>query len=103
MIKGLFVKENINEQLLIVKKKGLNWQDVNNPAKSDVNVSPELALKLLNKVSDKVNLPTATLADISCGNGEIQLVASRKFGVDVGNMFTADVSKINIDISELIY
>jgi hypothetical protein len=43
MIKGLFVKKNINEQLLIVKKKGLNWQDVNNPAKSDVNVSPELA------------------------------------------------------------
>ena len=99
MIKGLFVKKNINEQLLIVKKKGLNWQDVNNPAKSDVNVSPELALKLLNKVSDKVELATATLADTSCGNGEIQLVASREFGVNVKNMFTADVSKINIDIT----
>lgn len=99
MIKGLFVKENINEQLLIVKKKGLNWQDVNNPAKSDVNVSPELALKLLNKVSDKVNMSEITLADTSCGNGEIQLIAQQKFGVAVENMFTADVSRINIDIT----
>jgi hypothetical protein len=99
IIKGLFVKETINEQLLIVKKKGLNWQDVNNPAKSDVNVTPALALTLLTKVSDKIDLPTARLADISCGNGEIQLTALREFGVAVESMFTADVSRINIDIT----
>lgn len=99
IVKGLFVKETINEQLCIVKKKGLNWQDVNNPAKSDVNVSPELALKLLNKVSDKVDLKKATLADTSCGNGEIQLIASKVFSANAANMFTADVSKINIDIT----
>ena len=100
LVKGMFSKENINEQLVIVKQKGLNWADLSNPAKSDVNVSKETARNLLDKVKDRLDISTCTLGDTSCGNAEIQVVAKEEYGVLTENMFVADSSKLNITIAE---
>tara|TARA_R110000868_G_scaffold401483_1_gene676982 strand:- start:322 stop:1602 length:1281 start_codon:yes stop_codon:yes gene_type:complete len=100
LVKGMFLKEETNEQLMLVKKKGLNWADLNNPSKSDVNVSPELARKMFDKIKNRINLASCKLADTSCGNAEIQVIGKEEYNIPVENMFIADVSKLNISIAQ---
>ena len=95
LVKGLFVHEAMNEQLVIVAKKRLNWSDVNNTTSSDVNVPTETAEKMLNKISDKIDISSCSILDTSCGNAEVQVVAVEKFGASTDNLISADFKKIN--------
>ena len=100
LLKGMFLKEETNEQLMLVKKKGLDWSDLNNPSKSDVNVSPDLARKMFEKIKNRIDFANCKLSDTSCGNAEIQVVGKEEYNIPIENMFIADSSKLNISIAQ---
>jgi len=108
LVKGLFVHEAMNEQLIIVKKKtqsGLktNWSDFSVQSNGDVN-TPETCIE--NELIPCID-PFGNFLDISCGDGSIvvafaNLLLQNNFTKDqVGNLIhIADHTNINILITQ---
>jgi len=98
LVKGMFSKENINEQLVIVKQKGLNWADLSNPAKSDVTVDENMSMIMIDEVKHRIK-DAKLFADVSCGTGEL-VVQAVKQGFS-GKAYIFDRSVVNIEITKL--
>ena len=72
LVKGMFLKEETNEQLVIVKKKtncgkNINWADFTVLKTGDVNTPQTLIDNEIIPCIDNLG----TLLDISCGDGSI--------------------------------
>jgi len=99
----MFDAEEINHQLYITSKKlengeEIDWDEFSNASKQDVTVTESLAIDMINGVKNHIK-DARTLADVSCGTGEL-MVRAVKQGFS-GKIYLFDACMVNIKITKL--
>ena len=100
---AMFEAEEINHQLYITSKKlendeEIDWSEFSNASNQDVTVTESLAVDMINSVKSQIDC-AKTLADISCGTGEL-MVQAVKQGF-LGKIYLLDGCSVNIKITKL--
>jgi precorrin-6B methylase 2 len=100
---AMFDAEEINHQLYITYKKlengeEIDWSEFGNASNQDITVTESLAIDMINTVKSHINR-AKTLADVSCGTGEL-MVQAVKQGFS-GKIYLFDGCGVNIKITKL--